>query len=157
MAGDKDIKHRLSRQHEEDIHELLGGHSSKSSGNQWHDAADGKHDAYEELAFAWDCKCVMPWTKSLSISRTDISKIAEQGRGRKPMLPIRFYATERGAVEHDLIAIRTDDFGELISLAKVAIRMREVPDLLRGTANDANNESAYQALHDLADRIEEDG
>jgi hypothetical protein len=156
MAGNHDIKHRLSRQHEADIHELLGGHSSKSSGNQWHDAADGKHDAYEELAFAWDCKCVMPGTKSLGVSRDDLGKITEQGRGRKPMLPIRFYATERGAVEHDWISIRTDDMGELLSLARVGLRVRDIPDLLRGIANDANSESAYQALHDLADRIEDD-
>lgn len=121
-----DIKLKLSRRHEEDVHELLGGHASKSSGNQWHDAADGKHDIYEQLAFGWDCKCVMPTTKSLSISRDDLTKITEQARGRKPTLPIRFYETERGGVEHDWIALRLDDFGELFALAQECLEWREV-------------------------------
>lgn len=104
---------KLSRQHEDDVAELLDGHQSKSSGNQWHDAADGKHDRYEEFGFAWDCKCVLPTTKSISISRDDLDKLIEQARGRRPGMPVRFYKSERGQVEHDFILIRLHDFAEM--------------------------------------------
>jgi hypothetical protein len=113
-----DPKVRLSRLHEADIAEWLGGAQSKSSGNQWHDPADGRHDPYDEFAFAWDCKCVLPGTKSLSISRLDLTKITEQARGRRPMMPLRFYASERGLIEHDWIAIKAQDLRELIERAR---------------------------------------
>ena len=111
------VRTRLSRQHEDAVVAAIGGHQSKSSGNQWNDAADGRHDRYDEFAFAWDCKCVLPTTKSLSISREDLAKITEQARGRRPMLPLRFYASERGAVEHDWVAIKFEDFKELLERA----------------------------------------
>lgn len=110
-----DVRLRLSRKHEDDVAELLGGHHSKSSGNQWHDAADGKHGRYDDLSFAWDCKCVLPGTKSITVTRDDIAKITEQARGRKPSLPMRFYESERGLFlpPFDLILIRLQDFAEL--------------------------------------------
>lgn len=112
--GSKPLTHTLSRLHEQDIHELLGGHNSKSSGNQWHDAADGKHSRYDdEFAFAWDCKCVLPGTKSLSISRDDLHKLVAQAHGNRPMMPLRFYASERGAIEFDLVVIKLQDFAEM--------------------------------------------
>lgn len=92
---------------------MLGGHQSKSSGNQWHDAADGKHKAHDEFSFAWDCKCVLPATKSISISRADLDKITEQARGRRPAMPLRYYTSERGDFAHDFIVIRLQDFVEL--------------------------------------------
>lgn len=106
---------RLSRLHETEVAELLGGHQSKSSGNQWHDAADGKHKAHDEFAFAWDCKCVLPGTNSISISRADWLKITEQARGRRPAMPLRFYTSERGHYPYDLdlIVIRFNDFLEM--------------------------------------------
>ena len=109
-----DDRLRLSRQHEADVHDLLGGHRSKSSGNQWHDAADGKHNPREEeFAFAWDCKCVLPGTKSLSISRADLLKITEQARGRRPAMPLRYYDSLRGQFALDFITIRLQDFAEM--------------------------------------------
>jgi hypothetical protein len=106
-------RQRLSRQHELDVATLLDGDQSKASGNQWHDAADGKHDRYEEFAFAWDCKCVLPTTKSMSVSREDLAKLIEQSRGRRPAMPIRFYDSERGHVAFDFIIIQLTDFAEL--------------------------------------------
>lgn len=108
-----DVRHRLSRLHEVDVAELLGGHRSKASGSQWNDAADGKHDKYDEFSFAWDCKCVLPGTKSLSISRGDLDKITEQARGRRPAMPLRFYTSERGHYDLDFIVIKLEDFVEL--------------------------------------------
>lgn len=95
--------------------ELLEGHLSKSSGNQWHDAADGKHKAHEEFSFAWDCKCVLPGTKSLSISRDDLEKITEQARGRRPMMPLRYYTSERGDFDLDFVVIRLHDVAEMLA------------------------------------------
>jgi hypothetical protein len=96
-------------------------HKSKSSGNQWHDATDGKHHAYDEFAFAGDCKCVLPGTKSLSISRVDLAKITQQAHGRNPMLPLRFYSSLRGDIEFDFVAVRLHDFAELREFAVVRL------------------------------------
>lgn len=110
----KPATHTLSRKHEDDVHALLGGHNSKSSGNQWHDPADGKLSRYEEeFAFAWDCKCVMPGTKSLSISRDDLTKLTQQAHGNRPMMPLRFYSSERGHIDHDFVAVKLHDFVEM--------------------------------------------
>lgn len=107
------LRHKLSRLHEADVHALLGGHSSKSSGNQWHDAADGKHGAYDEFALGWDCKCALPGTERISISREDLDKITEQARGRIPGMPLRWYSSERGQVEHDFILVPLSHYNEL--------------------------------------------
>lgn len=113
-----DPKLRLSRQHEADVHALLGGHASRSSGNQWHDPADGRHDRYErEFAFAWDCKCVLPDTKSLTIARADLTKITMQAHGARPMLPIRFWSSMK-TIEHDWVALRLHDLAELLERAE---------------------------------------
>jgi hypothetical protein len=122
----KDVKFRLSRQHEADLHDRLGGHISKSSGNQWHDPADGRHDPYDELSFAWDGKCALPQTQSMSFSRKDLAKIREQARGRKPMMAFRFYDTERGQVAEDWALIQIDELDELMALAKECLEWREV-------------------------------
>jgi hypothetical protein len=121
-----DIKLKLSRRHEIYIHGLIGGHNTKSSGNQWHDAADGKTDPYGELSVAWDCKAAMPGTKSMSTSRDDLIKIREQARGRKFAMPMRWYETERGAVEFDMMLIPLDDYMELRALAEECLEWREV-------------------------------
>lgn len=121
-----DIKLKLSRLHESDIHDLIGGHGSKSSGNQWHDAADGKTDPYGNLAVAWDCKCCLPQTKSMSTSRDDLVKLTEQARGRKIAMPMRYYDTERGGIEFDMIMIPVEDYVEMRDLALECLEWREV-------------------------------
>lgn len=113
------VIHRLSRQHEGHLHDVLGGHQSRSSGNQANDQADGRHNRMEqEFAFAWDAKCALPQTKSLSITREGWSKIEEQSHGERPMMPLRFYDTERGAVWRDLVVITLDDLMELLEAAR---------------------------------------
>lgn len=110
------VRQKLSRMHEEHVIEMLGGHHSKASGNQWHDAADGKHGKYDEFSFGWDCKCALPGTKSISITRDDLTKITEQARGRRPAMPLRWYDSERGHVAFDFILVQLDDFAEMRSL-----------------------------------------
>lgn len=105
---------KLSALHEADVAQAFSGHASRGSGNQWHDQADGHTSRYAlEFSFAWDCKCAMPGTKSIGISREMIEKIEEQAHGERPALPLRWYETERGKVSHDWIAVRTDDFYEM--------------------------------------------
>lgn len=152
-----DIKLKLSRKHEQDIHALIGGHSTKSSGNQWHDAADGKTNPYEELSVAWDCKAAMPGTKSMSTTRDDLIKIQEQARGRKFAMPMRWYETERGAVEFDMMLIPLEDYLELRALAEEALELRSlegVSEEIREIANLVDRSGVYDKLHDLADRID---
>lgn len=115
-----DPKIRLSRKHEEDICAIFGGHQSKSSGNQWHDPADGRTSEYSGFPFAWDCKCIMPDTKGLRITRDDLTKITTQAHGRLPLFPIRMYSDYAGGVEHDWAAIRVPDLRDILELAQEA-------------------------------------
>lgn len=105
---------KLADQHEVDVAELLGGRKTKSSGNQWNDPADGRTDRRDvEFAFAWDCKAAMPETKSVSVTREMLNKIIEQAGGERPAIPLRFYDTWRGEVDHDWVVIRLDDLAEM--------------------------------------------
>jgi hypothetical protein len=109
------VTKRLADRHEEDIHEWLGGRKTRASGSQWADQADGRHNHLNDnFAFAWDCKCAMPGTKSISITRDMLEKLEHQVQAERPMLPIRFYADERGGVEYDYIAVRADDLREML-------------------------------------------
>jgi hypothetical protein len=106
---------KLAELHELDIARWFGGRKSKSSGNQFNDQADGRHNRYHRaIAFAWDCKAAMPGTKSISITRSMLAKLEEQAHAEQPLLPIRFYATERGQVEYDYTLIRTQDLRALL-------------------------------------------
>jgi len=114
----KPITKKLADLHEEYLADVLQGRKTKSSGNQLHDPADGRNAPYSPLGFAWDCKCAMPGTKSISITREMLSKIEHESHGMlMPGVPIRFYESERGAVEHDWIAIRTEDLRALLDYA----------------------------------------
>lgn len=109
------LVHKLSRKHEDDLHELLGGHQSKSSGNQWADQGDGRLGRYQNrFGWCWDAKCALPQTKSISVTRDMADKITHQAHGDRPLLPLRFYADERGGVEHDLVVMRLSDLVELL-------------------------------------------
>ena len=109
------ITKKLADKHENDLHELLGGHQSRSSGNQWADQGDGRRGRFQNrFGWCWDAKCAMPQTKSISISRDMVNKIIHQSHGDRPLLPLRFYADERGGIEHDLVVMRLSDLAELI-------------------------------------------
>jgi hypothetical protein len=106
---------KLADKHEDDIHEWLGGHQSKSSGNQWADQGDGRLGRYQSsFGWCWDAKCALPQTKSISVTRDMVDKIIHQSHGDRPLLPLRFYSSERGQVEHDLVVLRMEDFRELL-------------------------------------------
>ena len=117
----KDIKAALSRKHEDDIAGWFGGSRHAGSGNQFTKQLDGKTGFAGEWDFSWDCKAAMPGTSSITVTRTMIDKIVNQAHGRRLMLPMRFYDTERGDFldRHDLVAVRASD----------AIAMVEILDL----------------------------
>lgn len=108
-----DVK-RLADQHERYVAEMLGARQSRSSGNQWHDQADGRLSRYDnQFAWAFDCKCALPQTKSISISREMWAKLEEQAHGERPMLPLRWYTSLRGDVWRDLVVVSLHDFLEM--------------------------------------------
>lgn len=107
---------KMSDAHEDHLVEVLGGRKTKGSGNQWRDPADGRHSVHEqEFAFGWDGKSTL--AKSLSISLAMWEKIREQASPLRPMIPLRFYRTERLAVSLDLVVISLEDFTELLEAA----------------------------------------
>ena len=110
---------KLADKHEDDLHEWFGGHQSKSSGNQWADQGDGRLGRYQNrFGWCWDAKCALPQTKSISVTRDMVDKITHQSHGDRPLLPLRFYATDRGAIAHDLVVIRIADLIEVIEVAE---------------------------------------
>lgn len=116
---------RLANLHEEFIASVLRGRKTKASGSQWNDPGDGRHNRHNHLtpfAFGWDCKCAMPGTKSISITRDMLDKIIEQAGGERPMIPLRFYATERGAVQYDWLAMPVSDLVEMIEYMEDLVR-----------------------------------
>lgn len=119
---------RLSAKHEADIAEWLKGHASVSSGSQWHDQADGRQNRYtQEFAWAWDCKCAMPGTKSIGVTREMLHKLIEQAHGERPMLPLRWYSSERGQVELDWVAVPKADLADVFDrLEQLRARVAEV-------------------------------
>lgn len=120
-------RQKMSRLHEIFLAKVLGGRKSRGSGNQWHDAADGRNNhLIEEFAFAWDGKATLG--KSISITREMWEKIKEQAGGERPMLALRFYGNERcDEIDADLAVVSMDDFTEILSRAR-----EERPETERG-------------------------
>lgn len=113
-----DVK-RLADRHEQHVASMLGAKNSRASGSQWHDQADGRMSRYaDQFAWAFDCKCALPQTKSIGVSREMWVKIEEQAHGNRPMIPLRFYSTSRGDVFRDLVVITLDDLVELLEQSK---------------------------------------
>jgi hypothetical protein len=107
----------MSDAHEETLVEALGGRRTPGSGNQFNNPADGRHNRYEDiLAFAWDGKSTLG--KSITIDLEMIEKIEEQSLGERPMIGLRWYATERLKVAKDWVAVPLDDFVELLEAAR---------------------------------------
>ena len=110
------LNKKMGDKHEADIADRLGGRRTRGSGNQPANPADGRHNRYaDHFAFAWDCKSTRG--DSIGVSRTMIEKIIEQSHGERPMLPLRWYDSDRLAVAHDWVAIRLDDLEELLEAA----------------------------------------
>lgn len=139
-------KIKMAQRHEEFLAALFpGGRKSAGSGSQWADKADGRQNHLtNELAFAWDGKSTTG--KSIGISREMIDKITEEAHGERPLLGLRFYADERfDTVSYEWLALRAEDMGELLELAKdgLSFRAMAAPEevaAVRGEAMKAREE-----------------
>lgn len=105
---------KLSDAHEDWLVDLLGGRKTKGSGNQWHNQCDGRMSSRaHHYAFAWDGKATLG--KSLSISKDTWAKVTEQALPERPLMPLRWYATERLDVALDLVVLSALDFAEILA------------------------------------------
>lgn len=101
----------MGEAHDRACAELLGGRKTRSSGNQFNDQLDGKHDD-GEFRFAWDGKST--FGKSLTVSLRSWDKIVEQAHGMRPLMPLRFYTDWRLTVGLDLVVCDMNDLCEMI-------------------------------------------
>jgi hypothetical protein len=103
---------RMGELHEEHLAEINGGRKSRSSGNQWHDAADGRNSRDDAFNFAWDGKSTLG--KGITITLDMIAKIREQAGGERPEIGLRWYGSgDLTQVAEDWIAVRDVDFEEM--------------------------------------------
>lgn len=115
---------RMADAHEEHIVDLIGGRIPRGSGNQWRDKLDGKHDASDPFAFAWDAKSTRKG--SYSVSKKLWAKITEEADGLRPALPIRFYEdSPKLKAELDLVVLTLDDFAEMLEALRDAQMVSE--------------------------------
>jgi len=103
---------RMGELHEEHLAEINGGRKSKSSGNQWHDAGDGRNHRDDPFNFCWDGKATLG--KGLTVTLDMIAKIREQAGGERPEIGLRWYRTgDLTQVAEDWIAVPDVDFEEM--------------------------------------------
>jgi hypothetical protein len=109
-----DLNRAMSRDHERDVAERLGGRQTRGSGNQWHGPMDGRQDRYcKSIAFAWDCKATRG--ESLGVGRRMWAKAVEQANGERPCIPLRFYRNDRlTEKDPDLVVLDFNDFEEML-------------------------------------------
>jgi hypothetical protein len=103
---------RMGELHEEHLAEINGGRKSRSSGNQWHDAGDGRNHRDDPFNFCWDGKSTLG--KGISITLDMIAKIRDQAGGERPQIGLRWYKTgDLTQVAEDWIAVPDVDFEEM--------------------------------------------
>jgi hypothetical protein len=106
----------MSDSHERFIAELIGGRITKNSGATWADQTDVRNDDDIPFRLAADGKSTL--NQSISVTRAAWSKLVEQAHDLYPIMPLRFYDTERLAVGLDLVVISASDFGELLDAVR---------------------------------------
>lgn len=103
---------RMGELHEIHLAEINGGRKSRSSGNQWHDAGDGRNHRDDPFNFCWDGKATL--AKSLTVTLDMIAKIREQAGGERPQIGLRWYGSgDLTQVTEDWIAVPDVDFEEM--------------------------------------------
>lgn len=110
------LNKKMGDAHEEFLVDLLDGRQSQGSGNQWTNPMDGRTNRMTEgYAFAWDGKSTLG--QSIGVSLKMWEKAREQAGGERPMLGLRFYATERLQVTRDLVVVDAHDMAEVLEAA----------------------------------------
>jgi hypothetical protein len=103
---------RMGEIHEEHLAEINGGRKSRSSGNQWHDAGDGRNSRDDPFNFCWEGKSTLG--KGITVTLDMIAKIREQAGGERPQIGLRWYGSgDLTQVAEDWIAVRDVDFEEM--------------------------------------------
>ena len=109
----KDIRARMSQSQEKWLTEVLGGIPQPGSGNQPARPLDGRMDHHRSpVAFAWDAKSTL--ADSITLTKLMWQKVIEQSHGEWPLLPIRFYHSDRLTSHLDLAVISMHDLLELL-------------------------------------------
>jgi hypothetical protein len=124
------LNHDMGEAHEKFLADLLGGHQTRGSGNQWQNPADGRTSRmHVPFAFAWDGKSTMHKSSTVSLAMWD--KIREQAGGERPMLALRFYCDENQKLDvlRDLVVVDAHDFAELLADSD---RLREIARKAQG-------------------------
>ncbi len=109
------LNKRMGDKHEDFCAMILHGNATRGSGNQWHNQLDGKMTRVVSYPYGWDCKSTLK--QSISVSRKMWEKAVEQAGGFHPMIPLRFYDTERLDVGLDLAVVNLHDLAELLEIA----------------------------------------
>lgn len=126
---------QMSDAHEVALVHAFGGRRTPGSGNQAANPMDGRQNRYtEDLAFAWDGKSTLG--ASITIDLKMIEKARDQALGERPMLALRWYATERLAVAEDWVAVTLDDMQELLETAREARLLRAYVESDESAAQD---------------------
>lgn len=143
----KDIKRRMSDQHEADLAEVLGGRVSPGSGNQWHRPMDVRQSRFAEtIAFAVEGKSTLG--KSIGITRSMWDKAVEQAGGERPLLALRWYADDRlSGVDIDLVAMEVDTFAEVLDeMSQVQDTLGKVREFLTGYPDSPDEEGLVNSI-----------
>lgn len=102
---------QLSDKHEREVAGWLGARLARSSGNQFVDPMDGRHDD-GRWRFAFDGKATLG--KSVGVTREMWWKAVDQAGSCRPLLPLRFYDDYRLTVGLDLVVCGLDDMIEMV-------------------------------------------
>lgn len=107
----------MGERHEETVNTLFGFRASPGSGNQWRSPLDGRHTGNGYYRFGHDAKSTLG--KSIGVSRAMWAKLLDQAHDLRPMLPLRFYATESlSRVQYDLAVVDLHDLQAMWSDAE---------------------------------------
>lgn len=107
---------QMSDAHEIFLAGLFHGRRSVNSGSQFNDAADGRNELGTIFPLAWDGKSTLGKSQSITLPTWD--KLLYQAQGLRPVLALRWYATERLDVGRDLVVLDAHDFVEILEAAR---------------------------------------
>lgn len=116
MAARRGTTRAMSDAHEDHLAKVFGGRKTKGSGNQWHNPNDGFTSPTSKFPLTWDGKST--FDKSISVSLEMWRKLNEGVRfGSIPLIPLRFYSSQRLEVGLDLVVLDLDDFATILQAA----------------------------------------
>lgn len=109
----KPTTRQMSDAHETFLAEILGARRTRGSGNQFVEQMDVRHSDGE---WRWAADGKSTFGKSIGVTREMWGKAVEQSHGRRPLLPLRWYAPgdNRLTPVLDLVVADLHDFAEMV-------------------------------------------